>query len=128
MLSLHCPIPTLCVYIYMCVCVYVDAWIFCRCACLKFFVVSFTSIIHAMGELFEFVGKNGITRFSNFVASTEEGVHVVIGCYLGVVEGVDMWFPQDASEGSPRFVIDIICVSGQMMFFTCIQSMRCHCY
>lgn len=38
-----------------------------------------------MGELLEFVGEKGISSFSKFFSSTEEGVDVVLGCYLGVV-------------------------------------------
>lgn len=42
-------------------------------------------ILHKMGELLEFVGEKGISSFSKFFSSTEEGVDVVLGCYLGVV-------------------------------------------
>jgi hypothetical protein len=56
-----------------------------------------------MGRVANFVGDQKITKLHDFLSSNEEGVFIVIACYLGVEEGVDMWLPEDATRFDPRY-------------------------
>jgi hypothetical protein len=56
-----------------------------------------------MGRVANFVGDQKITKLHDFLSSNEEGVFIVIACYLGVEEGVDMWLPEDATRFVPRY-------------------------
>jgi len=56
-----------------------------------------------MANFSDFVGDKRVTCFSEFFSSHEEGIIIVIACYLGVEEGVDMWFPEDPVGFDPRY-------------------------
>jgi len=51
-----------------------------------------------------FVGDNEVCNFKDFCSSQDGGVGFVVACCLDVVEGVDMWFPEDPVQVGPRLV------------------------
>jgi hypothetical protein len=63
----------------------------------------------------DFIEKKALTKMKNFIGDIEvknivdlftnskSGVFVVAGCFVSVVEGVDMWYPRVATSSSPRY-------------------------
>lgn len=49
-----------------------------------------------------FIGDNEVSNFKDFCSSQDGGVAFVVACCLDVVEGVDMWFPEDPLQVGPR--------------------------
>lgn len=65
-----------------------------------------TNVHAAMtSDLKVFVGVHKIKIFGDFVSSMDEGVDVVVACFFDVVEGVDMWYPDEASALEPRYAL-----------------------
>lgn len=60
-----------------------------------------------MSRLADFVGDQTIIKFNDFCLLDEEGVSIVLACYIGVEEGVDMWFPKNATRFNPKFRLKI---------------------
>jgi hypothetical protein len=54
--------------------------------------------------LLEFLGGKRLMTFAEFATSSERGVVIVIGCYLGVDEGVDMWNDHQSKVDEPRYI------------------------
>jgi hypothetical protein len=54
--------------------------------------------------LVAFLG-GGIVVLSEFLLGGVGEMVVVLACYLGVDEGVDMWFDKNSTGSSPRFVL-----------------------
>lgn len=56
-----------------------------------------------MGRVADFVGGQKITKLNGFLSSNKEGVCIVIACYLGVEEGVDIWLSENATRFDLRY-------------------------
>jgi Sec7-like guanine-nucleotide exchange factor len=54
-------------------------------------------------NLKSFIREHKLKNFQDFVSSMDEGVGVVVACFFDVVEGVDMWYPDEATALEPRF-------------------------
>ncbi|XP_045823933.1 uncharacterized protein LOC123916508 [Trifolium pratense] len=50
-----------------------------------------------------YIGNRSVKRLKDFFVSKDDGVCVVFGWYDSVLEGVDMWYPDDQSSIQPRF-------------------------
>jgi hypothetical protein len=74
------------------------------------FALVFFLLFHdlRMGRLDDFVGDQSITKFNDFCSSVEEGLSIALACYIGVEEGVDMWFLKNDSIYNPKFRLNII--------------------
>jgi len=53
--------------------------------------------------LHEFVCHRPIISFVDLVKCKDEGVFVVVACYLGIDEGVDKWIDNQLSTFVPRW-------------------------
>jgi hypothetical protein len=58
--------------------------------------------------LVAFLGEQGIVDMSEFLLGGVGEMVVVLACYLGVDEGVDMWFDKNSNGSSPRFVLFLL--------------------
>jgi hypothetical protein len=54
--------------------------------------------------LVAFLGGGIVVLYEFLLGGVGEMV-VVLACYLGVDEGVDMWFDKNSTGSSPRFVL-----------------------
>lgn len=70
-------------------------------------------------DLKVFVGVHKIKIFGDFVSSMDEGVGVVIACFFDVVEGVDMWYPDEASIFEPRYALFASLIREPYSLFYC---------
>jgi len=55
--------------------------------------------------LHEFLDGKRLMTFADFTASSESGAVIVIGCYLDVDEGVDMWNDHQSKDNEPRYML-----------------------
>lgn len=74
----------------------------------EFVFVTFVqySIMSKMSEivgLHEFVCHRPIISFADLVKCKDEGVFIVVACYLGVDEGVDKWIDNQLCSFVPRW-------------------------
>jgi len=74
------------------------------------------SKISQIDGLQEFLGGKPIKSFDDFTMSKDDGVVIVIGCYLGVEEGVDMWIDHCSNKPEPRYCNTILCF---IYIYTC---------
>jgi len=56
-------------------------------------------------NLKRFIVEHKIKNFQDFVSSMDESVGVVVACFFDVVEGVDMWYPDESTTLEPRLSI-----------------------
>lgn len=61
---------------------------------------------YRMNELDGFMEVENIRKFFDFSSSRIEGVSFVAACYVGVVEGVDMWHRNVGDQDNPRWFVD----------------------
>jgi len=66
-----------------------------------------SEISHIDG-LNEFLDGKRLMNFADFQSSAHSGVVIVIGCYLGVEEGVDMWRDHQSEHDDPRYIYIIL--------------------
>jgi len=57
----------------------------------------------------EFVSNRPIISFVDLVSSKDEGVFVVVACYLGIDEGVDKWIDHQFTSFVPRWGLLTFC-------------------
>jgi hypothetical protein len=55
-------------------------------------------------KLKDFMGDVRVKKIEDLFSSPECGVFVVVGWFVSVVEGVDMWFPTLSMNSRPRYI------------------------
>jgi hypothetical protein len=55
-------------------------------------------------KLRAFIGDVKVKKIEDLFGSLECGVFVVVGWFVSVVEGVDMWYPALSMISGPRYI------------------------
>ncbi|KAK2397207.1 replication protein A 70 kDa DNA-binding subunit C [Trifolium repens] len=64
-------------------------------------------------KLKDFMGDVRVKKIEDLFSSPECGVFVVVGWFVSVVEGVDMWFPTLSMNSRPRFRMKVEVKDGE---------------
>ncbi|WJX89391.1 hypothetical protein P8452_71392 [Trifolium repens] len=60
----------------------------------------------------KFIGDIEVKKIEDLFTTSQSGVFIVVGWFVSIVEGVDMWFPRIAVSSVPRFRMKVKVMDG----------------
>jgi hypothetical protein len=65
----------------------------------------------------KFIGDIEVKKMEDLFTTSQSGIFIVVGWFVSIVEGVDMWFPRIAVSSVPRynFLVNLFCVLNYLL-------------